>query len=94
METLQLAMNLITRPCYMTSVDLKDAYHNASVAQHHKKYLRFVWRGQLWQFNSMPNRLALAPRKTELRAAKANYNLSTRHCQNSDGDLNKLNALK
>ncbi|KAK7109102.1 hypothetical protein V1264_013207 [Littorina saxatilis] len=63
MDTLQVALNLVTPGCYMTSVYLKDAYYTVAVAEDDKKFLRFLWEGQLWQFDSMPNGLALAPRK-------------------------------
>lgn len=63
METLQAALKLITADCYMASVDLKNAYYSLPVADQHKKFLRFLWKGQLWQYNCMPNGLALAPRK-------------------------------
>ena len=63
MDTLQVALNLVTPNCYMTSVDFKDAYYSVAVAEEDRKYLRFLWEGQLWQFDSMPNGLALAPRK-------------------------------
>ena len=67
MNTLQVALKLVTQFCFMFSIDLKDAYYSVPIAKHHRKFLRFSWRGQLWQFDSMPNGLALTPRKfTEL----------------------------
>ena len=67
MDTLQVALKLVTPFCFMSSIDLKDAYYSVPIVKHHRKFLRFSWRGQLWQFDSMPNGLALTPRKfTEL----------------------------
>jgi len=63
MDTLQVALKLVTPFCFMFSIDLKDAYYSVPIAKHHRKFLRFSWRGQLWQFDSMPNGLALTPRK-------------------------------
>ena len=63
MDTLQVALKLVTPFCFMSSIDLKDAYYSVPIAKHHRKFLRFSWRGQLWQFDCMPNGLALAPRK-------------------------------
>ena len=63
MDTLQVALKLVTPFCFMSSIDLKDAYYSVPIAKHHRKFLRFSWRRQLWQFDSMPNGLALAPRK-------------------------------
>ena len=63
METLQTALKLVTPGCYMASIDLKDAYYSVAIKEDHRKYLRFQWEDELWQFNCMPNGLALAPRK-------------------------------
>ena len=63
METLQTALKLITPNCHMASIDLKDAYYSVAINEEHKKYLKFQWGEQLWQYNCMPNGLALAPRK-------------------------------
>ena len=63
METLQTALKLVTPNCFMASIDLKDAYYSVAVDREHQKFLRFQWEDQLWQFNCMPNGLALAPRK-------------------------------
>ena len=62
MDSLQTALQLITPGCFMTSVDLKDAYYSVPIHPSDKILLRFVWEGELWQFNAMPNGLALAPR--------------------------------
>ena len=62
MDTLQKALILMFPNCYMASVDLKDAYYSVPIWKAHRKFLRFEWEGQLWQFDCMPNGLALAPR--------------------------------
>ena len=63
MDTLQTALKLVTKGCYMASIDLKDAYYSVPIFEDHKKFLRFLWLGQLWEYNCLPNGLALAPRK-------------------------------
>ena len=63
MESLQSALQLISPNCFMTSVDLKDAYYSVPIDDHDRIYLRFWWKGVLYQFNALPNGLALAPRK-------------------------------
>lgn len=63
MDTLQVALKLVSPFCFMSSIDLKDAYYSVPIAEHHRKFLTISWRGQLWQFDAMPNGLALAPRK-------------------------------
>lgn len=63
MDTLKTALKLITKNCYMASIDLKDAYYSVPVHEHYKKFLRFQWGGQLYEYNALPNGLALAPRQ-------------------------------
>ena len=63
METLQAAIQLMSQGCFLASVDLKDAYYSVPVAREDRKYLRFIWKGHLFQFTCLPNGLAEAPRK-------------------------------
>ena len=63
MDSFQSALLLISPNCYMTSVDLKDAYYSVPIAMADRIYLRFWWQQVLYQFNALPNGLALAPRK-------------------------------
>ena len=62
MERLESACRLMTKNCFMASIDLKDAYYSVNICNEHRKYLRFIWRGQLFQFTACPNGLASAPR--------------------------------
>lgn len=48
--------------CYMTSIDLKDAYYSIPIAPEHHKYLKFIWKDQLYAFNSLPMGLSSSPR--------------------------------
>ena len=47
----------------MTSIDLNVTYYSIPVSKGHRKYLKFQWRGQLWQFDALPNVIGMAPRK-------------------------------
>ena len=62
MENLRNAITLMTPNCFMASIDLKDAYYSVSVNKNHRKYLRFIWKHQLFQFTCLPNGLSCAPR--------------------------------
>ena len=46
----------------MACIDLKDAYHSVLIRKDHRRYLKFVWMGQLWQYRSLANGLTTAPR--------------------------------
>lgn len=62
MDTVWTAINLMKPECYMASIDLKDAYYTVPIAKEHRKYLRFMWRGKLYQYTCMANGLSPAPR--------------------------------
>ena len=47
----------------MASIDLKDAYYSVPIAATYRKYLKFSWKGSLYQFTCLPNRLSCGPRK-------------------------------
>lgn len=47
----------------MASIDLKDAYYSVSIAKLDQKYLKFSWRGNLYEFTCFPDGLAFCPRK-------------------------------
>lgn len=46
----------------MVSINLKDAYLSVSMAGVHRKYLRFQWQDQLYEFQCLPFGLCSAPR--------------------------------
>ena len=62
MDTLQTAIKLMRPGCYMTSIDLKDAYYSILIAPEHRKYLKFIWNDELYAFNSFPMGLSSSPR--------------------------------
>ena len=62
METLQTTLALITPGCTFMSFDFSDAYYSCSVFYPHRKYLRFMFEGQLYEFTCLPNELSSAPR--------------------------------
>ena len=55
MESLKQALHLVRRGSYMASIDIKDAFYSVPIQKDHKKYLRFMWKGQQFQFRVMPN---------------------------------------
>ena len=62
MSTLQSAINLMSRGCYMATLDWKDAYYCVPIHHLHKKLLRFQFDGKLYEFQALPNGLASGPR--------------------------------
>lgn len=58
-DALETADKPMKRGCYMTSVDLKDACYSISIAPEHHKYLKFIWKDQLYAFNCLPMGLTI-----------------------------------
>ena len=50
MNSLNSAIELMTKSCYMASVDFKSAYYSVPVCKTYRKYLRFVFNGVKYQF--------------------------------------------
>ena len=62
MDSLQTVLQMITKDCYMTACDMKDAYYCLFVAPQHQKYLKFQWKDKLFAFRACPNGLCMLPR--------------------------------
>lgn len=62
MFSLKNALDLVTHKAWMGSIDLKNAYYSVSVRKPFRKYLRFIWRNQLYEYTCMPNGLSVCPR--------------------------------
>lgn len=62
MEDINTVKQLVSRGCYMASIDWKDAYYSVNVRREYRKYLRFIWNNKLLQFTCLPNGLRSGPR--------------------------------
>ena len=60
---LEQAVKLVSSGCWMAANDLRDAYYSVAIDHEFQKFLKFFWRGQLYQFTSLPNGLTSGPRK-------------------------------
>lgn len=61
MENINRARELISRNCFMASVDLEKAYYSISVHVECRKYLRFMLDGLTYEFSSLPFGLSSSP---------------------------------
>lgn len=61
MEDCRTALKLITSSCYMTKIDLKEAYYLVPIKKSHYKFLRFKYNEKLYEFTSLPFGLSIAP---------------------------------
>ena len=62
MDNILTALKLMRLKCFMASVDLKDAYYSVPIALKDRKFLKFEWKGDYYQYTCLPNGLACAPR--------------------------------
>ena len=49
-ESLQMAIELMSKDCLMASIDWKDAYDSFPIAEQDQKFLKFQWQGNLCQY--------------------------------------------
>ncbi|KAI2645137.1 Transposon Ty3-G Gag-Pol polyprotein [Labeo rohita] len=62
MLTIKQVVSQIRSEDWFVTIDLKDAYFNVSIHPHHRKFLRFAFRGEVYQYRVLPFGLALSPR--------------------------------
>ena len=67
MEMLESIVKLIRPNCYMSSLDLSDAYYSVPIAKEHQAYLCFPWVDlegvrKIYTYTCLPNGLSSAPR--------------------------------
>ena len=62
MDTIDTVIDLMRANCFMASVDLSNAYFSIPVSKADRRFLRFLWHEQLYQFAVLPNGLSCAPR--------------------------------
>ena len=61
MEGASMIKDLLQPGDWMCSLDLKDAYLTVPIAKEHRKYLRFLWDGRIFEFTCLPFGLCSAP---------------------------------
>ncbi|KAI2645311.1 Transposon Ty3-G Gag-Pol polyprotein [Labeo rohita] len=62
MLTLKQVVSQIRSEDWFVTIDLKDAYFHVSILPQHRKFLRFAFRGEAYQYRVLPFGLALSPR--------------------------------
>ena len=60
--TVQAIIDLLRPNQFMCSIDLKDAYYCISVHRSHRKFLKFFYNDQLYQFTCLAQGIGCAPR--------------------------------
>ena len=63
MDGTKTIINMVTRNCFMGTIDLKDAYYSVAISRLSQTFLKFKWKDKLYCFTSFPNGLWSCPRK-------------------------------
>lgn len=61
MEDIRTVLKLMTRGCFMATLDFQDAYFLIPIDEDSRKFLRFMWKDELWEFVCLPFGLSTAP---------------------------------
>lgn len=61
LEDLRTAIKLISPGCFMATLDLKDAYFLVKIHPESRKYLRFIFDNNMYEFHVLPFGLNTAP---------------------------------
>lgn len=61
LEDIRTAARLIFPGVHMCTIDLRDAYYLISIQKESRRFLRFEFEGQLFQFTCLPFGLSMAP---------------------------------
>lgn len=61
LEDHKTVSSILQSNAFMATLDLKDAYFLIPILENHRKYLRFRFKGKLYQYNCMPFGLNCAP---------------------------------
>ncbi|KAL0149156.1 hypothetical protein M9458_055588, partial [Cirrhinus mrigala] len=69
MLTVKQVVSQIRSEDWFVTIDLKDAYFHVFILPQHRKFLRFAFRGEAYQYRVLPFGLALSPRTKCVDAA-------------------------
>ncbi|KAL0159087.1 hypothetical protein M9458_047163, partial [Cirrhinus mrigala] len=61
MLTVNQALSQIRSEDWFVTIDLKDSYFHVSILPQHRKFLRFAFKGEAYQYRVLPFGLALPP---------------------------------
>ena len=62
MDTFESALTLITKNCWMASLNIRHVYYSVPTAQEQQKCLKFIWRNVLYAYLCLPNGISCAQR--------------------------------
>lgn len=94
MENIRSALCLVKKGCWMASIDLKDAYYSVPIYSTDRKFLKFMWKGQWFQYTCLPSGLLSAPRVFTKLLKPVFSTLRKQKVLKKDGEDVKSNLVK
>ena len=82
MDAIRAIINMVTRNCFMTTTDLKDAYYSIAISRQFHKLLKYKWKDKLYCFPCFPNGLGSCPRKFNKLNKLNKVPITTLHFEN------------
>lgn len=67
LEDIRTTLKLMSKDCYMCTVDIKDAYFFIDITEHYWKYLRFQYESISYEYSSLHFGLLMKPIMQHLR---------------------------
>lgn len=62
METFESALKLVKQNMFFASIDVRYGYYSVPIAEEDRIKLRFMHKGQVYQYRALPNGISQAPR--------------------------------
>ena len=62
MEEVDVVVQALEKGDWLTSIDLKQAFHSIPICERDRDLLSFIFEGKLYRFKALPNGLSSAPR--------------------------------
>ena len=63
MDRIKTIIDMVTRNCFMTTTDLKDAYYGVGISRLFQKFLKSKWKNKLQRLHIFQMVLDSCPRK-------------------------------
>ena len=63
MDRIKTIIDMVTRNCFMTTIDLKDVYYSVGISRLFQKFLKSKWKNKLQCFHVFQMVLDSCPRK-------------------------------
>lgn len=61
LEDWKTVIRVLSKDCFLATIDLEDAYFAIPIHKNYRKFLRFYFENQLYEFNCLPFGLSTAP---------------------------------